>query len=85
MAKFDTQALKEQIAALIEPRKELRQKIVDELNGENYCRYFDYERTLSAYVEKGILNGQIEMAQRVIYMIEEQEAKGKTKNVRKTV
>jgi hypothetical protein len=29
MAKFDVQTLKEQIAALIETHKELRQKIVD--------------------------------------------------------
>ena len=73
MAKFDAQALKKQIADLIETHKELRQKTMNELNAENTCRHFMYEDTVSAYVQLAVASGQIAMAQRVIYMIEEQE------------
>ncbi len=75
MTKFDVQALKEQIADVIEIYRDRRREVCDALNSSNSDRYYKYEEVMALYMRISILAGEIDMAERVLYLIKEQELK----------
>ena len=76
MTKFDVQALKKHIADVIETLRDKRREVCDALNSSNSDRYYKYdEEVMALYVRTSILAGEIDMAERVLYLIKEQELK----------
>jgi len=73
MAKFDVQALKKHIVDVMETHKEMRREVCDALNSSNSDRYYKYEEVMALYMRKSILEGKIDMAERVLYLIRTQE------------
>ena len=73
MAKFDVQTLKEHIADAIEILRDRRREVCVALNSSNSDRYYKYEEVTALYVRISILAGEIDMAERVLYLIKKQE------------
>jgi hypothetical protein len=74
MTKFDVQALKKHIADAIEILRDRRREVCDALNSSNSDRYHKYdEEVMALYVRTSILAGEIDMAERVLHLIKEQE------------
>ena len=73
MAKFDVQTLKEHIADAIEILRDRRREVCVALNSSNSDRYYKYEEVMALYMRKSILEGKIDMAERVLYLIRTQE------------
>ena len=75
MTKFDVQTLKEHIADAIEILRDRRREVCVALNSSNSDRYYKYEDAMTLYVRISILAGEIDMAEKVLYLIKEQELK----------
>ena len=75
MAKFDVQTLKKHIADVVGIHKEMRHEICRTLDSGNDARHYKYEDVMALYMRKSILDGEIDMAERVLYLIKEQELK----------
>ena len=73
MAKFDIQTLKKHIADVMGTHKEMRREVCDALNSSNSDRYYKYEEVMALYMRISILAGEIDMAERVLYLIRTQE------------
>ena len=73
MAKFDIQTLKKHIADAIEILRDRRREVCDALNSSNSDRYYKYEEVMTLYMRISILAGEIDMAERVLYLIKKQE------------
>ena len=73
MTKFDVQALKKHIADAIEILRDRRREVCDALNSSNSDRDYEHEDVMTLYVRKSILAGEIDMAERVLYLIRTQE------------
>jgi len=73
MAKFDVQTLKKHIADVMGVHRKMRHEICDALNSSNNNRHYKYEEAMTLYMRKSILDGKIDMAERVLYLIRTQE------------
>jgi hypothetical protein len=73
MAKFDVQTLKKHIASVMEIHRDMRREVCDALNSSNGDRHYKYEDAMTLYMRKSILDGEIDMAERVLYLIRTQE------------
>ena len=73
MAKFDVQALKKHIADAIEILRDRRREVCVALNSSNSDRHYKYEDVMALHVRISILAGEIDMAERVLYLIKKQE------------
>jgi len=75
MAKFDVQTLKEHIADAIEILRDRRREACVALKSSNSDRHYKYEEVMTLYVRISILAGEIDMAEKVLYLIKGQELK----------
>ena len=75
MTKFDVQTLKEHITHVVGIHRDMHREICDTLNSSNSDRHNEYEDVMALYVSKSILEGEMSMAERILYLIKEQELK----------
>ena len=73
MTKFDVQTLKEDIAHVVGINKKTHREICDALNSSNSDRDYEYEDVMTLYMRKSTLEGEMSMAEWVLYLIKKQE------------
>ena len=59
----------------MEIHRDMRREVCDALNSSNSDRHYKYEDAMTLYMRKSILDGEIDMAERVLHLIKEQELK----------